>query len=260
MTIGGTMNLAANENHETPSDASGKTPLIARQDISTTNALVYEFFGQGPEGLLEGTVVRPAGDGPWPVIVVNHGASNQPLDKAMQIGPALAQRGYVTIAPRYSFAGPKHDGGTGPSRREQDVKLCIAAAKFAQALDFCDSERCAVAGISAGGFLILRVLTQRPQPFKAAAVVSAGIGAIPDEESELDRIATPLLVQHSAADEVVPVAYGENLYRFLQQRKPELPAKFLIYEGAPHDLYQWNGARLANDLADWCDPILKSKK
>jgi len=238
--------------------AHGQAPiedsrLRPAPERATSGVLVYEFGNWDAGPSLEGVVIRPAGEGRWPAVVVNHGATNQPMDKALQIGPQLARRGCVTVAPRYSFSGPRPGDPPGTRRArdtEADVRRCVGAARFARSLPFVDGARVGVAGISAGGFLIVRAL-QGKHPFVAAVVVSAGLSKTPDPGSPLDAVRVPVLTIVGTADTVIAPAYGERLDAAL--RRAGGVSRLIRYADAPHDLFEWDGVRIANDIADWME-------
>ena len=230
-----------------------RVKLIRLQDRSTTEISVYHFENFSAEKL-EGYVIRPTGKGSWPAVVINHGATNHPLDKAMQIAPTLARRGYVIIAPRYTFAKLKNDKY---ERRDPliDAKRCLAAARLANSIDFIKQDQLAVAGISAGGFVIVNCLLVK-HPYKSAVVTSAGIA--PYNKESVDRLKQskiPVLIQLGTKDEVIPLDYGQRLYKTLKQAKIKTELK--LYPNATHDLYKNHPKKIAGEMADWFDKTLK---
>ncbi|MCX7047166.1 MAG: dienelactone hydrolase family protein [Candidatus Sumerlaeota bacterium] len=221
---------------------------------STTDVLVYEFEGQPPRGMLEGIVIRPADKSGCPFIVVNHGATNQPIDKAMEVGPHLARRGYVTVTPRYTHSGPKPGATTKPERDwDVDVELCIGAARFARTLPFV-SGRGGVTGISAGGFTIIDMLPGA-NPYSSAIVVSAGLEDPAPSNTTLKGFRIPVLIMTGTKDDVIPPTWGGNLYQALLNGRRKV--KLISYDGGPHDLFNWQGRRVSNEMADWFDETLK---
>ena len=114
---------------------------------------------------LETTVYRPAGDGPFPVVVINHGkAPGNPKFQA-RYRPVVAARyfvarGYAVVVPmRQGFsqssgayiAGGCNVGGNG---REQAVDV-VATLDYVVAQPWADKTRILVAGQSHGGWTTL---------------------------------------------------------------------------------------------------------
>jgi dienelactone hydrolase len=238
---------------ETTTSASVLTPLPS---CSTAEMLVFEFSGAGTDGKLEGALFRPVGDGPWPALVLNHGATNQPLAKALDVAPELVRRGYVLIAPRYSFAGPKPEAPE--ARRERDPdgdrRLCQEAAEFAQGMTFVKPERLGAAGISAGGFVVVGML-RKAQPYAAVAVVSAGVPTVPAEALSADQFQVPVLILTGDQDTVVAPTYGTNLEALL--KREHRTVRMVHYPDGPHDLFKWDGKKIGSELADWFDQYLR---
>ncbi len=147
---------------------------------------------------LAATVVRPPGGGPFPLIVLNHGAPNSDRIRAgygYWDNPALlgqfVRRGFAVIVPvRRGF------GATG-GRYAEDYGGCvdadfrrsglaaaddiIAAVRFATQLPFVDASRIILVGQSAGGFSSIAAASRRPSGVIAVANFSGGRAGDPGE-------------------------------------------------------------------------------
>jgi dienelactone hydrolase len=110
---------------------------------------------------------RPAGDGPFPAVLYNHGSERLPGTKA-EIGELFAGKGYVVFVPHRRGQGRSQSQGAyimdalkaAPSsfRDSRLVELqeshqadVIAALSYLKGLPFVDGNRIAVAGCSFGG-------------------------------------------------------------------------------------------------------------
>ena len=147
---------------------------------------------------LAATLVRPPGIGPFPLIVLNHGA---PYSDRIRAGygywdkPALlgqfVRRGFAVIVPvRRGF------GATG-GRYAEDYGGCvdadfrrsglaaaddiIAAVRFAARLPFVDGSRILLVGQSAGGFSSIAAASRQPPGVIAVANFSGGRAGDPEE-------------------------------------------------------------------------------
>jgi carboxymethylenebutenolidase len=116
---------------------------------------------------LRGWVLRPAGPGPFPAVVYNHGSERQPsFDGGSELGRWFRDRGYVVFFPYRRGAG----GSGGPywqdevqkhppeEREEARIEQLdaqgddvAAALRWLTAQAYVDAARVAVAGCSFGG-------------------------------------------------------------------------------------------------------------
>ena len=130
---------------------------------------------------LEATVYRPGGDGPFPVLVLNHGSTggNPAIVKATW--PAARQarffleRGFAVVAPMRRGRGAS-DGDYGETYGCASVSLSSGLARAVEDVDgvlawldrqsWADTSRLLMAGISRGGFLSVVYAGERPQRVK----------------------------------------------------------------------------------------------
>ncbi|HEU4850984.1 MAG TPA: CocE/NonD family hydrolase [Telluria sp.] len=117
----------------------------------------------GPKHLsmLETTVFKPNGPGPFPLLIINHGKelgrpSDQPRDRFIHMATAFVKRGYAVMVPmREGFAastGRYRDHGCDMTRngytQAENVRDAVA---YARAQSWVDADRIVVAGQSYGG-------------------------------------------------------------------------------------------------------------
>jgi len=166
------------------------------------SGLVVEEFRVPVRGYsLAVTVVRPRGNGPYGVVVLNHGVgptleSRRRESSAvfMPTAAALAQRGYAVVMPlRRGFgetggefaenpgACSHPDFQRGETAAAADV---LAAYAFAQKLPYADASRMILAGQSAGGVVSLYAASQSPPGLRAVLAFAAGRGADPYHPGE----------------------------------------------------------------------------
>jgi dienelactone hydrolase len=142
---------------------------------SPTNALTpppsYEDGGPQPDLVtfpsgaltLHGFLYRPAGDGPFPAVVFNHGSEALPGNKR---GQALfyVPHGFVLFVPHRRGQGRSRDAGEYIGRlsdaRVVDELVAqtddvIAAVEYVHSLPYVDPAHVAVAGCSFGGIVSL---------------------------------------------------------------------------------------------------------
>lgn len=126
--------------------------------------------GPGQSVSLETTVFKPDGDGPFPLLVINHGKAPgdpklQPRDRFIHMASAFVRRGYAVMVPmRTGFAhstGRYIDHGCNMAAngytQASDVRDVIG---YARGLRWVDGEHIVVAGQSYGGLATMALATQ----------------------------------------------------------------------------------------------------
>ena len=177
------------------------------------------------------TILRPRGDGPFGVIILNHGVGEGARERFLespalfvQAASAFVSRGYAVIMPlRRGFGetggafaedagecGSPHYG-SGERAAARDV---LAAYEFARKLPYVDPERMILAGQSAGGVASLYAAAQQPEGLVAVLAFAAGRGGDPRLHPGIPCAAEALaaLFQDLGASVRVPVLmdYAEN--------------------------------------------------
>jgi dipeptidyl aminopeptidase/acylaminoacyl peptidase len=214
---------------------------------------------------LEGIVTFPPGytaGKVYPFLVLPHGgpeASDQHvLDPFSQL---IAAKGYVVLQPEYRgstgygsdflAAIYQHFG----DRAYRDVD---SATDFAIAQGWADPKRLAIFGWSAGGFMTSWTVTQT-QRYKAAiegAGITDWLSFLPTSDLNqtdydqtlqekdpkpllkfsavmyVDKVTTPLLILHGAADMRVPTFQGQEYFTLLKERGKTV--RMVTYPGSPH--------------------------
>jgi dienelactone hydrolase len=178
------------------------------------------------------TILRPAGAGPYGVIVLNHGVPVSESERARTSAahfrasaPVFARHGYVVVMPmRRGFgatggafaedAGPcsNPDFVRGEQAAADDV---MAAYDYARLLPYVDPSRMILAGQSAGGVVSMyAAATRAPKGLVAVLSFAGGRGGNPLRSPGLPCAAEPLAQVFEAIGKSVraPVLfyYAEN--------------------------------------------------
>src|SRR5436190_20348021 len=147
---------------------------------------------------LAATILRPDAQGPFGVVVLNHGVSASARERARESSDLLinaaavfARRGYVVVLPlRRGFGDTGGDMAEDPgSCSNPDYKGAeknaaedvMVAYNYARTLPYVDGNRMMLAGQSAGGMVSLFTAgTRNPQGLVAVLSFAAGRGGDPE--------------------------------------------------------------------------------
>lgn len=257
--------------------------------IANGNSFSRYIFKYRSEGLdLYGFMNVPAGEGPFPVIVLLHGyidpAQFSMLAYSTRYADALAEAGYVVLHPNLRGYGASEAGynpvGIGDTIDTLNLlELIRDQAGVAGPLAKADGERIGIWGHSMGGGIVLRVLEIDDQI--DAAVLYASISADEKENLDhfeldgrgnfklqttdqvlqtlspstyLDRINTPLSIHHGEADIVVPLDWSRKLCTNLGTLQKEAYCYF--YEEQPHTFQNSGDTLFIQRTIDFFDQIL----
>jgi dienelactone hydrolase len=150
--------------------------------ISTSEA---SPFGPAREVRLEATLYRPAGDGPFPVLLFNHGSTgNGRIAPTLTVRYAavaefFVERGFAVLMPmrrgRGASGGQYGEAyGCDPARLAEGVERGTAdveaALTFALKQTWADPTRLVIGGMSRGG--LLSVLYPSVRPVNARGVIN----------------------------------------------------------------------------------------
>ena len=152
--------------------------------------------GRPTGGSMVGTLYKPAGEGPFPFAIINHGRASSAVARA--VGPRwryveqsrwLVRKGFVVIVPtRRGY------GGTGGIDVEASwscespwyadalsagVESVLSAIEYAKAQTFVDPARLVLIGQSVGGFVTVGVTAAAPAGLRAAVNFAGGHGGNP---------------------------------------------------------------------------------
>ena len=158
---------------------------------------VKDMYGREETRQIPITIFRPAGAGPHPLVIMNHGRA--PAERRAQQGRMryenlsryLVGKGFVVLLPtRVGYAetfGDFDPEGSGPcnARRLEPMAQAasdqvLAALDFARTLPFVDVSRWIVMGQSVGGFAAVTTVWRKPPGLIAGINFAGGVGGDPD--------------------------------------------------------------------------------
>ena len=246
----------------------GEIELVATLE-ETVNFTRY-LFAYPSDGLrITGMLNRPRGDGPFPVVILNHGY--YPLD-VYQTGNGsklaadyLASRGFLTLAPDFRSHADSDDA---PNQfRAGHVIDVLNLIPLAQRLPSAQTGKVGMWGHSNGGAITAKAMVITDQI--AAAVIYAPASSNIEEDywfrversrsrgqeidpidwpvapaeapdlyqrlsalPYLDYVQSPVQIHYGTADEIVPFKWPDDLRAGLEAAGKDVTQ--FLYEGQPH--------------------------
>jgi dipeptidyl aminopeptidase/acylaminoacyl peptidase len=260
---------------------------LERNPAYTRYLITYPSDGLQVTGVMN----VPAGDGPFPVIILNHGYYDPALYVSgldtQPFADAFVRRGYLTLAPDYRIYG---GSSTGPDPYRTGfavdlVNLIMAVPSLPEAR----ADSIGLWGHSMGGGVALEALVINPPGLRAAVLLAPMSGDFadnyhlivstrgsqplgpdwavsPEEDPDayqhlspinyLGSITVPVQIHQGLSDETIPPAWSFRLAQALQDAGQN--AQLYTYAGAGHVLYgaAWNEC-VARSL-DFFDALLKN--
>lgn len=223
----------------------------------------------------------PDGEGPIPVVVLNHGYFNQTSfssgDGTHGIADILAAKGYITFASDYrGFGKSENDGQGSRGHRPEyaiDVLNLIASVKN---LDKADVNKIGMWGHSMGGEVALRV-AEATDKLKAIILWAPTSDRVSDNASfygggrrsqpsgnidgaspinYLQYISSPVSLHQGLADTEVNPQWSKELNEALQ--KEAKTVEYFEYEGQDHNFRNLGWDVISKRTIDFFDRYLKS--
>lgn len=201
---------------------------------------------------LSGILVRPAGKGPFPGILISHGLGGSARQMGLAKGRAFAKMGFVCIATDYTHVRPGPDYSQFGASAE-NVRRATACAEILRGLPGVDPDRIAAYGHSMGAFLTIGLAADEPGLLKAAAITAGGIapadGFPAPSAARAEKIRTPFLILHGTADTTVPPDRSASLAAILARNK--VPCERRVWEGVGHGLPNEKADEVHAAIREW---------
>ncbi len=170
-----------------------------REEIVRIPATVKDMYGRQDTKNIAVTIYRPAGEGPYPLLVFNHGRAVSARRAAQgRNRPEAAARyfvgkGFVVLAPTrigywetYGDFDPEYSGNCNSLQVEAMSVAAsdqvLATVEFAKTLPYVDASRWVVAGQSVGGLTTVATVGRAPEGLAAGINFSGGTGGDPESK------------------------------------------------------------------------------
>ena len=205
-------------------------------------------LGAGIWGVLE----SPVGDGPYPGVVLLHGASGWHPALA-DLASGLADEGFVVLAiDYYAEAGRTPTGSAEKLVAWPSYQASVRnAAQYLQSLPQVAGRSIGLVGFSRGAFLAVSVASSTAGVGAIVDFYGGGGGGVASLEEDVQGL-PPVLILHGDADSIVPVRFAYALRDAVVASGGE--AELRIYEGARHSFnvprmptYSPDAARAAHE-------------
>ena len=179
---------------QSPSAPSEVLAQDLREEVLRTQATVKDMFGRQETLPLPMTVYRPPGEGPYPLVVFNHGRATEAKRAAQgryrpeALARYLVAKGFVVLVPNrigywetYGNFDPEYSGckSIEPMSVAASEQV-LATLEFAKTLPYVDASRWLVAGQSVGGLTSVATAARAPAGLLGAINFSGGTGGNPD--------------------------------------------------------------------------------
>ncbi|MBA4329246.1 MAG: hypothetical protein C0428_13535 [Polaromonas sp.] len=171
-----------------------------REEVLHIAVKTQDLYGKPAEGNIPVTIFRPAGDGPFPLVIMNHGRPVK--DKRGLLGRQryehlsryLVRKGFVVMIPTrlgyhetYGQSDPE-DSGTCSAMRPEPVAMAasdqvLQTLDFARTLPYVNAQRWVVMGQSVGGLTAVATVWRNPPGLVAGINFAGGTGGDPDNRT-----------------------------------------------------------------------------
>lgn len=168
-----------------------------REEIQHLQVSVADAYGRRETLNIPVTIFRPPGDGPFPLVVLNHGrptTARRAQQKRARYDPLaryLVSKGFTVFVPTragyaetYGAFDPEDMGGCASPRLQPAAVAAsdqvLATVEFARTLPYVDARRWIVMGQSLGGFASVAVASRNPPGLVGAVNFSGGHGGNPE--------------------------------------------------------------------------------
>ena len=169
-----------------------------REEIVRINVTVKDMYNRQETRPMPITIYRPAGDGPFPLVVFNHGRAPQERRylqtryRPEHAARYLVAKGFVVLVPTrigywetYGDFDPEYSGDctrmqVGPTSIAASDQV-LAAVEFARTLRYVDASRWLVMGQSVGGLTAVATVGRNPKGLLGGINFAGGAGGNPDK-------------------------------------------------------------------------------
>ncbi|RBP35180.1 acetyl esterase/lipase [Roseimicrobium gellanilyticum] len=244
-----------------PTPATQPPPTSKPEASAATSGAIRDFKLEGDRWTcladgkpLSGILIKPAGKGPFPAILINHGLGSNAEQFGRMKAKEFVQWGMVCIATDLTHARPQPGAdrsqfGASPENIRR-AKACLAILRSLQEVD---AKRICVYGNSMGAFLTVGLAAEVPDEIAAAAISAGGVvtqtGFPSPTVVAAKKIRTPFIILHGDQDTTVLPENSARLKEALDQQK--VPNERHIFPGFGHNLHGEKADKVYRLIKAW---------
>ncbi len=161
-----------------------------------------------------GVMLRPAGEGPFPAVIISHGAGGNATGYSLTKAHEFSAYGAVCIGPTLTHVAGGETNSANMGHCPENFARMVACTEVLASLAYVDTNRIALFGHSMGAFATIGSAGGDLRLRVRAAATTAG-GIIPDAAgtqqaaptiSEASSVQAPFLMFHCDGDPIVPAS------------------------------------------------------
>jgi dienelactone hydrolase len=222
--------------------------LLLVQDFTLNGE---RFTWKDAERTFEGILLKPAGDGPFPAVLISHGLGGNPEGFSLPKAREMVKWGLVCVGPAYTHAGKGGDRATFGASAE-NLKRAAICLDILGKQPYVDAKRIAAYGNSMGAFVTVGLAAVDPR-LKCAAITAGGVapkdGMPAPSEAVAAKIRVPIYTLHGMSDSTVRPEQSQKLNDILATSM--VSNGRATYEGVGHNLHQERAADVYAKIKAW---------
>lgn len=193
-----------------------------------------------------GIMLKPAGNGPFPAVIINHGAGGTANGYSLMKARELVNWGLVCIGATLTHVANGETNSYNMGNCPENIARATACANVLASLPYVDTNRIALFGHSMGAFATIGDAAALGNRIRAAAITAGGI--IPDSAgtnnaaptvTEASPVQTPFVMFHCDGDPVVPYV-REQLFQSLLDSNLVTNRHFLYSSNSIPNTNNWH--------------------
>jgi dienelactone hydrolase len=192
------VSMLSNSSAQTANTVAEVLAKDMREEIVRINVTVKDLYNKEDTKPVAITIYRPPGDGPFPLVVFNHGRAvtekraAQGRSRPEHAARYFVAKGFVVFAPTrigywetYGGFDPE-DSGNCSNMRVEPMSIVtsdqvLASVEYARTLPYIDASRWIVAGQSVGGLTTVATVGRNPKGLIGGINFAGGTGGNPDK-------------------------------------------------------------------------------
>ena len=198
---------------------------VLRQPIFLFDWTGTNFTYADAERTFTGVMLKPSGAGPFPAVLIQHGAGGSATGYSLAKAREMLPWGLVCIAPTLTHVGGGETNPVNMGFCPENLARAAACLNVLASLPYVDTNRIALFGHSMGAFATIGDASVFSNRVRAVSISAGGI--IPDSAgatnaaptlTEASRITAPIHMVHCDGDPVVPASRSQLLADSLTAR------------------------------------------